>query len=296
MKLKLEKFYGVFTALVTPFKKNQIDFNALETLVDYQLRSGIDGLVALGTTGECATLDDKERTQIIECILQKVNKRVPVLVGTGSNCTRKAVAYTQEAHRLGVDGMLVIAPYYNRPNQAGLFLHFSEIAEATDKPILLYSIPARCGVEIGVDTLEQLRGVYKNIIGIKEAGGSCNRVSQIIKNLDENFVVLSGDDSLTLPFVALGAKGVVSAASNWAVQPLVEMVRKALDNNLEEAAHINRKYYPFFRILSLEPNPVPIKQVLYKAGLINTPDVRLPLCPMSTQNVDMVNECFNALQ
>lgn len=294
--MNTQKFSGVFTALVTPFKDEKIDFTTLEKLIEYQIEQGVQGIIVVGTTGESPTLEEKERIEVIECAVAKAKKRVQIWAGTGSNCTRKAVAYTKEAHRLGVDGMLVVAPYYNRPNQEGLFIHFSQIAEATNKPILLYSIPSRCGVEIGIGVLEQLRGLFRNVVGIKESGGSCNRVSQIVKSLDKEFIVLSGDDSLTLPFIAIGAQGVVSVASNLVGKELVKMVNLALQNNLEEAAKINRQYYPFFRSLMLEPNPIPIKYVLYKNDLLPSPEVRLPLCAMSDKNVQILMDCLHAMQ
>ncbi len=294
--MNTQKFSGVFTALVTPFKDEKIDFITLEKLIEYQIHQGVQGIIVVGTTGESPTLDENERLEIIEYAVTKAKKRVQVWAGTGSNCTRKAVSYTKEAHRLGVDGMLIVAPYYNRPNQEGLFMHFSRIAESTDKPILLYSIPSRCGVEIGIGVLEQLRSLFRNVVGIKESGGSCNRVSQIVKSLDKEFIILSGDDSLTLPFIAIGAKGVVSVASNLVGKELVKMVNLALQNNLEEAAKINRQYYPFFRSLTLEPNPIPIKYVLYKNDLIPSPEVRLPLCAMSDNNIQILVDCLHAMQ
>ncbi|MDR1254953.1 MAG: 4-hydroxy-tetrahydrodipicolinate synthase [Puniceicoccales bacterium] len=295
MQVSPKNFRGVYTALVTPFNKGAVDFDSLQNLVDYQLKFGINGLVLLGTTGESVTLDDEERTQVLEFVVKKVDHRIPILVGTGSNCTRKAVQYTCEAAKLGADGMLVVAPYYNRPTQSGLCMHFEKIAASTEKPICLYSIPSRCGIEIGVETIAKLREKYEHIIGVKEAGGSCNRVSQIVKALDKDFCVFCGDDSLTLPFFALGARGVISVASNLAVKPLVKMMDYALSNNLEAAADINRLFYPFFRALTVETNPVPVKQFLYRAGLIASPEVRLPLSPLLETSVDLVNDVFDSL-
>ncbi len=296
MQINVSNFRGVFTALVTPFKNELVDFESLEKLVEYQISSGINGLVLLGTTGESATLEDSERTEVLKFILRIVKQRVPVLVGTGSNCTKKAIRYTIEAESLGADGALIVAPYYNRPTQSGLYLHFKAIAEACHMPICLYSIPSRCGVEIDVETISSLREKFSHIIGIKEAGGSCNRVAQIIKAVDKDFCVLSGDDALTLPFFALGARGLISVASNLAVKPLVDMMHHALTNNLEAAADINRRFYPFFRSLMVETNPVPIKQILYKAKLIASPEVRLPLSPLSDEHVRFMEKIFNSLQ
>ena len=286
---------GVYTALVTPFLDDRVDFDSLGNLVDYQISSGVNGLVVLGTTGESVTIEDSERTEILKYIIKRSNGRVPVIVGTGSSCTAKAIKYTIEAEKLGADGSLVVAPYYNKPNQSGLYLHYSKIAEAVKMPIILYSIPSRCGIEIDVETIKLLRNSHKNIVGIKEAGGSCNRVSQIVKELDDDFVILSGDDALTLPFMALGANGVISVASNWICKQLSEMLQEALNNNLEHASSINRKYYVFFRTMFIEPNPVPIKQILFKAGIIKSPQVRLPLCQLSSEHLSVVNDLFDSI-
>jgi 4-hydroxy-tetrahydrodipicolinate synthase len=294
--MEANDFGGVWTALITPFKEGKVDFGTLEKLVEYQVAQKVRGIVVAGTTGESSTLEEEERVQIVEHIVAVNRGRLKIWVGTGSNSTQTAVRRTQLAHRMAVDGVLVVAPYYNRPNQQGLLLHFSHVAESTDKPVLLYSIPARCGVEIGIGVIESLHRSFANIVGIKESGGSCNRVSQIIKAMDKDFTVLSGDDTLTLPFIAIGAKGVVSVASNWIGAELVEMVRLGLENNLEEAAKLNRLYYPFFRSLGMEPNPIPIKQVLYEKNLIPSPEVRLPLCRMDEQNIRILVDGLNGVQ
>lgn len=286
---------GVLTALVTPFFEGKIDYTSLEKLVEYQLKEGIQGLVLLGTTGENSTLTDAERKQLLEFLIKQINHRIPVWIGTGSNCTQKAVQMTQEAADLGANGALIVTPYYNRPTQNGLYLHYEAIAQATSLPICLYSIPTRCGVEIEVDTVCKLRRKYKHIVGIKEAGGSCNRVSQLLKDNDNEFKILGGDDALALPFFALGAQGLISVASNWIVKPLVKMYQAAAQNDLEEASNINRKFYPLFRALTVETNPVPIKQFLYQAGIIRSPEVRLPLCPLSDKSLTVVNKVFESL-
>ena len=295
-KISKNKFLqGVFTALITPFYQGKVDYDALECLIEYQISRGIQGFILLGTTGESATLSEDERNEILERVLQQVNHRVKVLVGTGSNCTKKTLQLTRQADELGADGFLVVVPYYNRPTQEGLYLHFEAVAESTSKPICLYSIPSRCGVELAIETVVKLRRNYKNIVGIKEAGGSCNRVAQLIKDNDDNFNVLSGDDALALPFFALGACGLVSVASNWIVKPLVKMFRLASLNDLEGASNINRRYYPLFRALTIETNPVPIKHFLYKAKLIRSAEVRLPLCPLSDNSLTLVNNVFESL-
>lgn len=290
-----ELFQGVFTALVTPFFAGKIDFDSLDKLIEHQIASGVQGIVLLGTTGESSTLEEKEREQLLRHALDHIDHRISVLIGTGCNCTKKTLKLSEEAFNLGADGVVIVAPYYNRPTQEGLYLHYKTIAQAIDKPICLYSNPSRCGVEIALDTIVHLRQEFKNISAIKEAGGSCNRVSQLIKDNDIQFKVLGGDDALALPFYALGAKGLVSVASNWIAKPLVDMFRLVADNDLESAASINRKFYPLFRALSIETNPVPIKQVLYEKGLIKSPEVRLPLCPLSDKNLTTVRQVIESL-
>lgn len=288
-------FSGVFTALVTPFKQGKVDYKSLEKLIEYQIEQGIRGLVLLGTTGESVTLDDDEHDTVLQQAIKRVGRRIPVVIGTGSNCTAKAIKLNRQAEELGADGVLMVTPYYNRPTQEGLFLHFEAIAKATSLPICLYSVPSRSGVELSVETVTRLQQSYSNVVAIKEAGGSCNRVSQLIKDTGASFNVLGGDDSLALPFFALGAHGLVSVATNWVVKPLVDMFQLSVDNNLEAASYINRQFYPLFRALTIETNPVPIKQVLYRAGLIETPEVRLPLSPLSDNSLTHINKVFESL-
>src|SRR5207302_5626092 len=207
-------FRGTFTALVTPFRDGDIDVSALEDLIEKQIAAGITGIVAIGTTGESPTLSHDEREQVIRVAVAKANKRCLVLAGTGSNATEHAVADTKLAEKLGVDGALLVAPYYNKPSQEGLFRHFKAIAEATSLPIMLYNIPGRCGVDISPETVVRLAKECRNIVSIKEASGSVERVSDLRGRLPESVTLLSGDDSLTLPFMAVGAAGCVSVASN----------------------------------------------------------------------------------
>jgi len=275
---------GTLTALVTPFKKQQVAYDDLEALIEFQIKGGIDGLVAVGTTGESPTLTHEEHMQVVQATIELAAGRVPVVAGTGSNSTREAIGLTRLAHDAGVDAMLLVAPYYNKPSQEGLFLHFSAIAEATDRPIILYSIPSRCGIEIGVGVVERLRAKYPHVRYIKEAGGSVDRVDQIKQALGKDITVLSGDDSLTLPFIAAGAEGVISVASNLYVREVAKLVSTALKGDLPAATKEHRRLYPIFKALFNEPNPVPIKLALHKARIISRPDVRLPLCPASAEN------------
>ncbi len=270
-------FSGVFTALVTPMQNNAVAYNDLEALVAHQLTGGIDGLVSVGTTGESPTLDSKEHIDVIRATIAAAGGRVPVYAGTGSNSTEEAVKLTQKADGAGADGFLLVAPYYNKPSQEGLFFHFSKIAEATRKPIILYSIPSRCGIEISVDVAARLYQKYPHVCCMKAAEGSCQKVIEYLRILGPNYTVMSGDDGLTLPFMSAGATGVISVASNLVVAPLVKMVQAANDNDYATARTIFFKHYPLFKTIFLEPNPVPIKYALMRSGIISSNQVRLPL-------------------
>src|SRR2546421_2295747 len=218
-------FRGTFTALVTPFRNGAIDAAAFEKLIESQIAAGITGIVAVGTTGESPTLSSDEREQVIRLAVTIAQKRCKVLAGTGSNSTQHAITDTQTAEEIGVDGALLVAPYYNKPSQEGLFRHFKTIANATSLPIMLYNIPGRCGVDIGPDTVVRLAGECRNIVSIKEASGSVERVSELRRRLPDAFTILSGDDSLTLPFMSVGAVGVVSVASNLFPAEVCALVR-----------------------------------------------------------------------
>ncbi len=277
-------FTGTYTALVTPFQRGAVAYDELRKLVNTQIKAGISGLVPVGTTGESPTVTHEEHNEIIRATIDAAAGRVPVIAGTGSNSTHEAIYTTQAADEAGADGMLVVAPYYNRPTQEGLFQHFAQIAEATDKPIILYSIPGRCGVEIGVPVIERLRAKYPHVAHIKEAGGSVDRVDQIISALGKDITVLSGDDSLTLPFMAVGAKGVVSVASNLLPREVSKLVDLALANDYPKARALHRRLYPVFKTLFIESNPSPVKLAMAEAGLITSEEVRSPLCGLSAAN------------
>ena len=271
------EFKGTYTALATPFNNDGVDYDDLEALVEYQIKGGITGLVAVGTTGESPTLSHSEHIDVIRQTVQFANTRVPVYAGTGSNSTDEAIELTKEADKAGANGFLLVAPYYNKPSEEGLLAHFSAIAEVTDKPIILYSIPSRCGIEISVDVAAKLYERYPHVCCMKAAEGSCDKVTQYIKKLGMNYSVLSGDDALTLPFMSSGAKGVISVASNLIVSPLVEMVNAANNNDFKKAQEIFLNYYHFFNAIFMEPNPVPIKYCLKETGIIRSDSVRLPL-------------------
>lgn len=277
-------FTGTYTAIVTPFRRGAVAYDELRKFVNFQIKGGISGLVPVGTTGESPTVDHEEHLDVIRCTIETTRGRVPVIAGTGSNSTREAIDMTKAADEAGADGLLLVAPYYNRPTQEGLFRHFAAIAEVTDKPIVLYSIPGRCGVEIGVKVIERLRARYPHVAHIKEAGGSVDRVDQIVSALGKDMTVLSGDDSLTLPFMSVGAKGVISVASNLYPKQVSQLVAHALAGDYAKARAVHRRLYPVFKAIFIESNPSPIKFALAQAGIIGSDEVRLPLTPLSEES------------
>jgi len=276
-------FRGTFTALVTPFRDGGVDISAFQQLIEAQVAAGITGIVAIGTTGESPTLSHDEREELIRIAVATANKRCVVIAGTGSNATQHAVVDTKAAERLGCDGALLVAPYYNKPSQEGLFRHFKTIAEATSLPIILYNIPGRCSVDIVPDTVVRLANECRNIVSIKEASGSVERVSELRARLPEPFTILSGDDSLTLPFMAVGAAGVVSVASNLFPAEVCALISACESGDLKSAEQLHRKLLPLFKDLFIEPNPVPVKTALAWRGVMSG-EVRLPLCEMGGAN------------
>src|SRR5437899_10523935 len=282
-------FRGTFTAVVTPFRNGGIDASAFQTLIETQIAAGISGVVAIGTTGESPTLSHDERQQVIRLTVATANKRCVVIAGTGSNATEHAVADTKTAEKLGVDGALLVAPYYNKPSQEGLFRHFKTIAEATSLPIMLYNIPGRCGVDIGTDTVVRLARQCQNIVSIKEASGSVERISELRARLPESFTILSGDDSLTLPFMSVGAVGVVSVASNLFPAEVRALVHAYQSGDVKLAENLHRKLFPLFKDLFIEPNPVPVKTALGWRGAMSA-ECRLPLCEMSEANQERLRK------
>jgi 4-hydroxy-tetrahydrodipicolinate synthase len=274
------KFHGSMTALVTPFKHGKIDEKTISKLVDYQIKSGTDGLVPTGTTGESPTLSIKEHQRVIEIVVRSANHRVPVIAGTGSNCTDEAVALTKFAKKVGADASLQVVPYYNKPTQEGMFRHFETIARAAELPMILYNIPGRCGVALTAETIARLSRV-PNIVGVKESTGNMDLTSQILSLCQTT--VLSGDDSLTLPLLALGAKGVISVASNLLPEAVSAMVDSYFAGHYAKAQELHYKMFPLCRALFIETNPIPVKRAMKFLGLCED-QVRLPLCPMSPEN------------
>jgi 4-hydroxy-tetrahydrodipicolinate synthase len=288
-------FRGTFTALVTPFRDGELDLPALEALIEEQIADAITGIVAIGTTGESPTLTADEREQVIRVTVEIAKGRCQVLAGTGSNSTAAAIAATRAAEKMGVDGMLIVAPYYNKPSQEGLFRHFQAIAQATSAPIMLYNIPGRCGVDIGADTVERLAMDCANIVSIKEASGSVDRVSDLRGRLPEAFTILSGDDGLTLPFLAVGAVGVVSVVSNLFPAEVGTLVQAFRAGDTKSARDLHLKLLPVFRDMFIEPNPVPVKTALSWRGAM-TAECRLPLCEMTAANQARLRKTLEAFE
>ena len=276
-------FSGAFTALVTPFKNGEVDVEALESLVEFQIEGGIDGLVPCGTTGESPTLSEEEDRLVIETVVRITAGRVPVVAGTGSNNTASAIKYTKMAEEVGADGSLQVAPYYNKPTQEGLFRHYAAIAENTSLPLVLYNIPGRTNVTIAPETIAQLAEI-PNIVGVKESTLSMNMVSDIKRLCGEEFDILSGDDPMTLPLLALGGTGVVSVASNIAPGAVSDMVAAMNSGDLARGREIHYGLLPLIRALSVETNPIPIKAAASLLGLCSD-ELRLPLVPMSGENL-----------
>jgi 4-hydroxy-tetrahydrodipicolinate synthase len=264
---------------------------ALRENVRFQIENGVHGLVPLGTTGESPTIKEEERKLIIKTVVDEVNGKIPVIVGTGTYSTEEAVRLSKEAQDLGADGLLVVAPYYNKPTQEGLYLHFKAISEAVDLPIIVYNIPGRTGVNVEVQTLVRL-SQFDNIVAVKEASGNLAQVMDIIEALGDRITVLSGDDNLTLPIMALGGKGVISVISNLLPKPLVELVESALKGDFKKAKELHYHLLPLFKAAFIETNPIPIKTMMNLVGMKAGP-CRLPLCNMQPHNLEKVKKILS---
>lgn len=288
-------FSGTYTALVTPFRKGYLDEDALVKLVEWQIAEGVDGIAPVGTTGESPTLNIKEHLRVIEVVVQVARKKIKVLAGTGANSTSEAIELTEAAEKVGADASLQVTPYYNKPTQEGLYRHFKAIAAATKLPLVLYNIPGRCGVEIGLETCRRLATDCSNITSIKEAGGTPERVSQLRSLLPKTFSILSGDDSLTLPFMAVGAEGVISVASNVAPREVVLMVKAFSEGNILAAQKLHAKLYELFKNLFIETNPIPVKAALAMMGHVEE-EYRLPLCKISAANRKTLEATLKTLE
>lgn len=282
-------FEGAMPALITPFTKDdRIDREGLQRNIAFVEEGGVSGIVPCGTTGESATLSAVEHEEVIDIAIECA--KVPVIAGTGSNNTGEALQFTKHAADAGVDGVLLISPYYNKPNSAGLLAHFKKIAEAVDIPMILYNVPSRTGQDMPVDVITKLAKV-ENIVGIKEASGNAAKVSQILEHtIDDDFVILSGEDGLTLPIISMGGRGVISVAANIVPDKMSGMVNAALKGDYETARKIHFEIAPLIRALFLETNPIPVKKAAELVGLASG-HLRLPLAPISDANeAKLVNE------
>jgi 4-hydroxy-tetrahydrodipicolinate synthase len=284
-------FDGAFTALVTPFANGKVDFKTLGKLIESQIGAGISGLVPCGTTGESATLTEQERKDIIKATVETAGRRVPVIVGTGSNDTRETTERTAFAKEVGADAALLVTPYYNKPTPQGLFQHYKTVAEQVDIPIILYNVPSRTGVSLPVETVAALSQI-PNIVAIKEASGNLAYASEIMESC--KITVLSGEDSLTLPILALGARGVISVVSNILPHQTEELVRAYLNGKTERAREIHFQMLPLMRALFVETNPAPVKEAMAYLGLIE-PEIRLPLVRVTEKSrrviIDALKKC-----
>jgi 4-hydroxy-tetrahydrodipicolinate synthase len=291
MKLK-----GVFTAIITPFKEDEsIDEDALKELIDFNIDNGISGIVPCGTTGESPTLNNKEHERVIELTIQHVNKRVPVIAGTGSNCTKEAIRLSQDAEKMGADALLLVNPYYNKPTQEGLYRHFKAIADSVNIPCIIYNILGRTGVNVQTPTLIRLIKDCKNITAVKEASGDLNQMKDVIAKRPEGFCVLSGDDNMTLDLIRAGGDGVISVASNIMPDKMSNMVKAALDGNMREAEQINDELSPLFAIEFIETNPIPMKYMLSLKEMCKEV-YRLPMCELEKEHKEEVKKVMQNLK
>jgi 4-hydroxy-tetrahydrodipicolinate synthase len=271
-------FTGSLVAIVTPFRNGKLDERAFGDLIEWQIANGTNGIVPCGTTGESATLTHEEHHRVVRLSVEVVNRRVPVIAGTGSNSTQEAISLTRHAKEDGADGALLITPYYNKPTQEGLYRHYKAVAESADIPQVLYNIPGRTGVNMLPSTVARL-SVLKNIVGIKEGSGSVQQASEIVQICGDRMTVLSGDDALTLPMMAVGGKGVITVSANVVPKEMAQLVAAFLGGRIEEARRMHFRLSPLFAALFYETNPIPVKEALGLMGKID-PELRLPLCAM----------------
>nr|WP_216366249.1 4-hydroxy-tetrahydrodipicolinate synthase [Geobacillus sp. BMUD] len=288
------QFGNIITAMVTPFdRKGNLDLAKTTELVNYLLDNGTDALVVAGTTGESPTLTTEEKIALFRHVVSVVNGRVPVIAGTGTNDTRASIELTKKAEEAGVDAVMLVAPYYNKPNQEGLYQHFKAIAESTSLPVMLYNVPGRTSVSLAPETVIRLSEV-SNIVAVKEASGNLDAMAEIIERTPDDFLLYSGDDSLTLPVLAIGGAGVVSVASHIIGNEMQEMIRSFLAGDHQKAAALHRKWVPLMKGLFAAPSPVPVKTALQLRGL-DVGSVRLPLVPLTEQERKDLSRLLDAL-
>ncbi|MCM8801446.1 MAG: 4-hydroxy-tetrahydrodipicolinate synthase [Candidatus Omnitrophica bacterium] len=284
-------FKGSMVAIVTPFKDGKVDESKLRGLIEFQIKNGTSGIVPCGTTGESATLSFEEHGRVIEITVEQVRKRIPVIAGTGSNSTQEAIMLTKHAAKVGADASLQVSPYYNRPTQKGLYEHFKAIAESVDIPIILYNIASRTAVNIEPETVAKLAYDCKNIVGIKEASGNLEQMSRIKALCPKDFVLISGDDSLTLPILSIGGSGVISVVANIVPKDVAELIKEFEQGNILKAQQLHYRLLPLIKAMFIETNPIPVKTAMGLLGLCN-PDLRLPLCSMLPENLEKLKKAL----
>jgi 4-hydroxy-tetrahydrodipicolinate synthase len=283
--MRRRTFQGSLVAMVTPFRDGRVDEATLKELVEFHVQRGTDGLVPCGTTGESPTLSHEEHKRVVEVVIEAAAGRVPVVAGTGSNSTAEAIEMTIHAARAGAAGALLVSPYYNKPTQEGLYRHFRAVAEAApDLPLILYNIQGRTAVNIETDTLVRLAQL-PNVVGVKEASGSLDQMTQVILACGPDFTVLSGDDNLTLPLMAVGGRGVISVLANFLAREVADLTHAALEGDWKRARELHLRLYPLCRAMFIETNPIPVKEAMAMLGMVRA-EWRLPMCPMSAGNRD----------
>jgi 4-hydroxy-tetrahydrodipicolinate synthase len=287
-----KSFEGSIVAMVTPFRDGKVDEPKIRELVEFHVKNGTDAIVPCGTTGESPTLSHTEHKRVVEVTIEAAAGRIPVIAGTGSNSTAEAIDLTQHAKKAGADGVLMVCPYYNKPTQAGLIAHYKAVAAAVDIPIILYNIPGRTGVNMLTETVAALADL-PNIVGMKEASGSLEQMTEVISLCGDRLTVVSGDDTLTLPLMAVGGKGVISVVANIVPKETAEMTRAALNGDWKRAKEIHLRLFPLCKAMFYETNPIPVKTAMQLLGRLNG-EVRLPLCPMSQANRDKLQKALRA--
>ncbi len=288
-------FRGSIVPIVTPFKNGEINREKLRELIEFHIENGTDGIVPCGTTGESATLTHEEHREIIKLVVEAVAKRIPVIAGVGSNCTRESIEFAKYAELVGADGALSITPYYNKPTQEGLYAHFRAISNSISIPIILYNVPSRTAVNITPETVCKLVEDCPNIVGIKEATGDMKQQSKIMDLCHGRITLLSGDDFTVLPTLSIGGKGVISAVANVAPSDMANLIRRFEEGNLQEAISLQYKLLPLCEAMFIETNPVPVKEALAMMGIIS-PEVRLPLVPLIETNREKVRNVLRVYE
>jgi len=284
-------FRGSIVAIVTPFKDGKVDEKRLRYLIEFHIKNGASGIVPCGTTGESATLSFEEHDRVIEITIEQVKKRIPVIAGTGSNSTQEAIMLTRHAAKAGADASLQVSPYYNRPTQKGLYEHFKAVAESVKIPIILYNIASRTGVNIEPETIAKLAHDCETIVGVKEASGNLDQMSRIKQLCGQNFDLISGDDSLTLPVLSIGGTGIISVVANIVPKDVASLVAEFEKGNLKSAREIHYKLLPLIKAIFIETNPIPVKTAMGLLGMCES-DLRLPMCSMSVENLEKLKQAL----